>query len=182
MRNNISKVEIDSIWNQIIEIVDNTSIYDFNRMSNLKNLLLNYKEGFCNAPAARKLHHNYRGGLLKHTFDVINISFKIFDIYSLTNYFPEESVFISAILHDLHKIKTYNISNTDKITINKDFNVEHDIWTINEANKYGLNLSYDEMMGILQAHGGWSKINSPTHPLACIIHCADMISSQLLIL
>jgi hypothetical protein len=36
------------------------------------------------------------------------------------------------------------------------------------------------MMGIVQAHGGWSIINSPTHPLACIIHCADMLSSQIM--
>ncbi len=178
--------QINDMWDNIFDYA--TKSMEVYRRLKLEKLLLNYKEGFCNVPAARKLHHNHRGGLLEHTHQVIDESLKLYNRLKETirvefsKRITIESVFICAVLHDLHKIKTYDISNTDKITTNKNFNMEHDIWTISEANKYGLNLTYDEMMGILQAHGGWSKIDSPTHPLACIIHCADLISSQLLIL
>jgi len=57
-------------------------------------------EKFCNAPAAMKLHHDYIGGLLEHTHNMLRVALAIFPLY------PEvqpDLVLAGIILHDIGK-------------------------------------------------------------------------------
>ncbi len=64
-------------------------------------------ERFMLAPAAKTIHHNYLGGLLEHSLEVVEISLKIAALY------PEKldrSLLITAaILHDIGKIEEYDL-------------------------------------------------------------------------
>lgn len=157
------------------------------RRSDFTRLLQAYTRGFIENPASVKRHHNKEGGLAIHTAQVLKRALALFRSYRA--HLPNisiESVYVVAVLHDLAKTQHYKpspaypIDRPYQFEYDETFKPEHDVWTIAVANKFDLQLTYDEMMGILQAHGGWSKISEPINKLAVIIHCADMLSSQIL--
>lgn len=151
------------------------------RHAAMGSLLDCFGDVFCTATAAEHHHHAVAGGLAHHTAEVIDWSLRLFDefggkLFGIT----AENVYIAAALHDLSKIHQYKHDENGVFEYNRGWQFEPDIWVIAEANKFGLQLNYDEMMGIIQAHGGWSKMRNPISPLGVLVHLADMISSQLL--
>jgi len=56
---------------------------------------------FTSAPADRRIHQPYIGGLLEHTLNVIKICLKFTDMYSFLDY---DLLLSGAILHDVGKI------------------------------------------------------------------------------
>jgi 3'-5' exoribonuclease len=74
----------------------------------LKNIFQNpeIKEEFLNAPAAVFHHHNFQGGLAQHTYEMLN------DFKATLPYLRDVNVDLARcgiILHDLGKIKTYQM-------------------------------------------------------------------------
>jgi len=173
---------LDDAWNYINDELKN--IQDKKRRIFVKELLYDYKEEFCTMPSAKKHHHNITGGLLMHTAQVLKWALKIYDENKV--HLPgikRENVYVAAVMHDFSKVILFEKDESGKHEYKyKDgtWNFEHDVWIIDKLVDYNVKPTYDEMMGILQAHGGWSKIKEPSNKLAAIIHCADMISSQLL--
>ncbi len=60
-------------------------------------------------PAAFKLHHAIRGGLLMHTLSVVRLAQSACKIYPFVN---EELLLSGAILHDIAKISEFEVSDT----------------------------------------------------------------------
>lgn len=62
------------------------------------------------APASTQYHSSYRGGLLQHSlnvYDVMRNDFKhLIEFYEI----PEESVILTALLHDICKVQCYEVS------------------------------------------------------------------------
>lgn len=79
----------------------------------LKNLLYNIFnqerfDRFCFAPAGKSFHHNYIGGLLEHTLEVVQICDLMCDISEKSNFQPpinRDLLITGAILHDVGKIE-----------------------------------------------------------------------------
>ena len=59
---------------------------------------------FKTAPAAKKMHHAYIGGLLEHTLSMASLADKIAGHYSGVN---RDLLLAGAVLHDIGKIKEY---------------------------------------------------------------------------
>jgi len=59
-------------------------------------------DGFCKAPAAVKLHHNYLGGLLEHTHNSLCVAEAVFGFYPEVN---RDLVLSGLFLHDMGKIE-----------------------------------------------------------------------------
>jgi 3'-5' exoribonuclease len=57
-------------------------------------------EKFCNAPAAMKLHHDYIGGLLEHTHNMLLVAVAILPLYPDVN---SDLVLAGIFLHDIGK-------------------------------------------------------------------------------
>lgn len=58
-------------------------------------------DAFCNAPAARKVHHAYHGGLLEHVLEIVALAQPLLQLY------PEldaDLLLTGIILHDIGKI------------------------------------------------------------------------------
>jgi 3'-5' exoribonuclease len=63
-------------------------------------------------PAATHVHHQYHGGLLVHTAEVLEICRAITESsYKRYPFINKDVVYSSAILHDIGKVKTYSINN-----------------------------------------------------------------------
>lgn len=64
-------------------------------------------------PAAFKLHHAIRGGLLYHTLSIIRMAEKICEIYPAID---KDLLLCGAVVHDLCKINEFNISSAGLVT------------------------------------------------------------------
>ncbi|MCP4387623.1 MAG: HD domain-containing protein, partial [Gammaproteobacteria bacterium] len=56
------------------------------------------------APAARRIHHAYLGGLLEHTLEVLQLCNTVLDIYPKID---RSLLLTGALLHDIGKLREY---------------------------------------------------------------------------
>lgn len=141
---------------------------------------------FIQAPAAKKHHHNYKGGLLVHTNEVIEICKTIANIYENIN---KDLLIAGAILHDLGKIETYDYE-TEMIEIKQEgIMLEHLFigGCIIKEKMNNLNISDNTRISlihlILSHHGkvdlGWGSSVDPKTPEAVALHQADDMSAKI---
>ena len=64
-------------------------------------------------PAAFKLHHAVRGGLLMHTLSIVRLAEGVCTVYPFVD---RELLISGAILHDIAKLKEFNVSDTGVAT------------------------------------------------------------------
>lgn len=69
---------------------------------------------FFKAPAAKKIHHNYYGGLLEHTLSVVTLCRQIAAVYKDLNL---DLLLTGAILHDIGKLAEYELKVTPRYTV-----------------------------------------------------------------
>ncbi len=98
----------DSMFDRLVKTVNN-----FIKDKYLKQLLESFwndKEfvrKFKDAPAAKKMHHNYIGGLLEHTLSMALLVEKITGHYSGVDM---ELLMTGAVFHDIGKIREFDYS------------------------------------------------------------------------
>lgn len=158
---------------------------------NLKNLLnvffndKKFTEEFRNAPSAKIHHHNYVGGLLEHTAEVLKIC-KI-----LCEIFPEldkDILYTGAILHDIGKIKTYDYDLV-RIDFSKDGKLLDHLYLSCDLVKDKMKeikmpdeLASELLHLILSHHGevrnGWGSPVNPQTPEAVALHNADNLDAK----
>lgn len=68
---------------------------------------------FYKAPAARRIHHNYGGGLLEHTLSVAGNCVRLADNYPSLN---RDMLVTGAILHDIGKLDEYEMKPSPRYT------------------------------------------------------------------
>jgi 3'-5' exoribonuclease len=68
---------------------------------------------FCIAPAGVKLHHAYRGGLLEHTTQMMELAIQISAIYPQLN---RDLLLMGAFLHDVGKVNELAFDNEMRYT------------------------------------------------------------------
>jgi len=66
---------------------------------------MNFVRKFKNAPAAKKMHHAYIGGLLEHTLSMALLADRIAGHYSGVD---RDLLLAGAILHDIGKVREFN--------------------------------------------------------------------------
>jgi len=159
----------------------------------LKNLLRaffcdpEFAQEFSTAPSAKIYHHNYVGGLLEHTVEVLQLCQTVCQI------FPEldqDLLYTGAILHDVGKLKAYDydlisidISNEgkmlDHLFISADM-VKEKISSLDE--EMPLNLQTQLLHMVLSHHGevrnGWGSPVDPKTPEAVALHYADNLDAK----
>jgi 3'-5' exoribonuclease len=158
---------------------------------NIKNLL---KAFFCDddftkqfyiAPAAIVHHHNYMGGLLDHSVEILEIC------RTLCNIFPDlnkDLLYCGVLLHDIGKIKTYTYG-TGPIGFSEEGDLLDHIYISCEMVKERMmkletpeELSNLILHMILSHHGdvsnGWGSPVDPKTPEALALHYADNMDAK----
>jgi 3'-5' exoribonuclease len=159
----------------------------------LKDFLLlffdkpSFVKDFTNSPSAMTHHHNYVGGNLEHTIGVVRLCNNICEMYPIIN---RDLLITGAILHDVGKLKEYNVSAAIDKTEEGNF-IGHivigDRWIreiISELRNKGK--KFDEKLEnllchlILSHHGRyeWGSPRMPKTIEACVLHQADLMDSQ----
>lgn len=145
---------------------------------------------FCNlflkSPGGRLIHHNYVGGLLEHSVEVVEICLCLLNLYPGV-LFPDLLV-SAAALHDIGKIKEYDLKSvsfqmTDRgklighITMGRDMVME-----IASRQKHFPEELLLELEHILLSHHGKKEWGSPEVPKtvnAFALFHADLLSARM---
>ncbi|MGE5559356.1 MAG: 3'-5' exoribonuclease YhaM family protein [Bacillota bacterium] len=177
----------EEIWEKLKEMVGSV------QEPHLKALLEAFygDEKFCAAfrkfPAALKRHHVYIGGLLEHTYGVASLCLAAVEIYPGID---RDLLLAGALLHDIGKVRTYEISRTFEGTDEGKL-IGHLLlgvemvgekigmmsskgWIMPEENRL-------KLLHLLISHHGIMEWGSPVEPLfleGCLLHHADNMDAQ----
>ena len=200
---NITKVDrskIDSAYFQSVtkknrqEIFEKIKTYIHNYIKNpyLKRMMLDFFDDheFCRlyikAPGGRLIHHGYVGGLLEHSLEVVEICLKITDLYP--GGIDQDLLISGAILHDIGKIKEYDLNSISFQMTNQGRLLGHITlgreMVIERASKFD---SFPEEMllelehMIISHHGKkeWGSPEGPKTMNAFALYYADLLSARL---
>jgi 3'-5' exoribonuclease len=144
--------------------------------------------------SAKKIHHHYgNGGLLQHTFEVVELCLQNNEYFKpLNKAVCEQKLFLAALFHDAGKMWDYDFlpSKNDKnicewqATPHKR-NIHHIsrsgiVWS-QTAKDYGFQ-DQDEVLHAILAHHGlraWGSPVAPNSRLAWLLHLCDGISARM---
>jgi len=135
----------------------------------------------------RPKHHHYgRGGLIKHTKEVVDLCLNANKYYG--DQIDPKIVYLAALYHDVGKIEDYeyNIEHGEWLSTDHKYMIHHIqksylIWE-KAATEYGFpeNNIFQVSHAILSHHGHreWGSPVEPKTKLAFILHYSDAISAR----
>ncbi len=177
-----TKKDIENLYSSLMEHI--------NKVSNekLKLLLMNIfdgeiKENFKKHPAAISIHHNWIGGLLEHTLEVVRYCEFSKEIFPELD---EDLLIVGALLHDIGKLEEMEMTTRIKGT-NKGMFSGHlvlgSILVSNKMNEIGLDDALKEkVLHMIVSHHGKEEYGSakePMFPEAVALYYADETSSKI---
>lgn len=158
----------------------------------LQRLLIDFfkEEEFCRdfvkAPGGRLIHHNYVGGLMEHSLEVLKMALKMVEMYPKA--LNPDLLITGAILHDIGKIKEYDLNSisfqmTDRgrlvghITMGRDMVMER----VSNYGDFPQELLLELEHIILSHHGKkeWGAPEIPRTMNAFALYYADLVSARL---
>lgn len=141
---------------------------------------------FLKAPAAVSIHHAYKGGLLEHTLDVVEICSKIAEKYG--EIINSDLLITGAMLHDVGKAYEYEI-NPSGIKVTDTGELLGHIYVgvsmvekvSEEIKNFPESLLVEIKHMILSHHGEfeWGSPVLPKTPEALILHMVDNLDAKL---
>lgn len=169
--------ELSEELNRYIEMINEDDLKD-----SIKTFLTDNQE-FYNSPAAQIKHHAYKGGLLEHTLQTIELSLTIVDNIEDEININRDLIIAGAILHDIGKINCYELTD-DGIEITDIFlKQEHIVNGITLISQYIKSENINELIHIVASHHNIKDWGSPIEPKsieAWIIHMIENLSSKIL--
>lgn len=144
-----------------------------------------FTEKYYQAPAAMIHHHNYLGGLLDHSVEVLLICERLCQLFPQLD---RDLLYTGALLHDVGKIKTYDYHKV-KIEMSQESILLDHMYLSADLVKERMNsLNFSEKLSqqvlhlILSHHGkvslGWGSSVNPKLPEAVALHHADNLDAR----
>ena len=139
---------------------------------------------FVKCPAAKAVHHDYYGGLLFHTLEVLNFCRALASAMPDKNYINTDVLCAAASLHDVGKIFTYSIDEFGTCGKNVwEDAVGHIYYSMQTVDRIGGVEPWfkDEVLHAIAAHHGTTDhgtIKVPTSLEAMILSRADDLSAK----
>jgi len=174
----------EDMYRELVETAQNFQTESIRRLT--LDLLRQYESRLLYFPAAQKIHHAERGGLLHHTTGMLRLAKLIVQQYDFLN---QDLLFAGVILHDL--CKTEEMDSSDMGVV-KDYSAEGlllghlvlGVTRIQEAaNRLGIS---GEVVLMLQhmmlSHHGEPDFGSPRKPMfpeAEALHWIDLLDARM---
>ncbi|MGV8147147.1 MAG: 3'-5' exoribonuclease YhaM family protein [Alkaliphilus sp.] len=175
----------DKLENGLKFFYDLVEIEHLRKLLDLMILDEKYKEKFCSHPAAKRVHHNFRQGLLQHVLEVLKFAYTIATTKKLTKR-QTSRLIVMCFLHDWAKIIEYKslpaIGFTDEGTMlgHIFLGAHHTLNCMNQIDNFDEDDKLVILNGILGHHGKY-EYGSPVLPKtveAQILHLADVTSGD----
>ncbi|MBQ3052895.1 MAG: HD domain-containing protein [Clostridia bacterium] len=97
----------EDMFNELLSIADNFSDNDLKTI--VTEILKDNRLALLYWPAAFKLHHAIRGGLLLHTLSIVRLAQGVCKVYPFVD---SELLISGAILHDIAKLSEFEVAST----------------------------------------------------------------------
>ncbi|UCD06053.1 MAG: HD domain-containing protein [candidate division WOR-3 bacterium] len=176
--------DINSVMKALQEF--RTSVRD----KNLRQLLDSFFDDnefmilFRLAPAAKRVHHAYLGGLAVHTLSVLRLLRSMQSVYEFLN---ADLLITAGILHDVGKIEEYtykksiNISDRGRLLGHIVIGSEMVAERLRQIPDFPKDLRLKILHMILSHHGEkeWGSPKQPLFPEALVLHYADNLDSKI---
>lgn len=133
-------------------------------------------------PAATSYHHNYIGGLIQHTYEVLVNIMMMISFMDEKEELDVDLCIAGAILHDIYKIKEYSFNESTKsIAYDNEWKKEHKSHLKAGAALANAN-GFPKLAHLIESHHGfinWGAEKEPQTKEAWALFLTDMISAKL---
>jgi len=142
-------------------------------------------EQFLLAPAAKKMHHAYLGGLAEHTLSVTGLAGKLSDHYPALDC---DLLTAGALLHDIGKIQEFNFSAVPFDYTDPGRLIGHLVLGSEMVRKEAVHIDdfpegiLDQLIHLILSHHGRHEFGSPCLPMtmeAILLHHLDDIDAKM---
>jgi len=176
------KKDIEEMFKELMSYIDSVSNNEIKLI--LKKVFENeeFVKKFKKAPAAIEIHHNWIGGLLQHTLEIIKYCELSKDLFNL----DKDLLIAGAVLHDIGKVEEIEV--TSRIKGTKKGQLQGHIhigFSMAEKIMEQLNISEEirnKLLHIIVSHHGkleYGSAKEPMFPEAFVIYYADELSSKI---
>ena len=101
----------EDMWNELYKMAN--SFNDADLKAIVTTILTDKKEQMLYWPAAFKMHHAVKGGLLCHTLSIVRLAEVVCTVYPFAD---KELLIAGAILHDIGKIEEFDLNSTGLVS------------------------------------------------------------------
>ena len=101
----------EAMWGELYDIAAHFEDQELSAI--VTDILNEKKEAMLYWPAAFKMHHAVRGGLLCHTLSIVRLAERICEVYPFAD---KELLLSGAILHDIGKLEEFELSGAGLVT------------------------------------------------------------------
>lgn len=176
-----SKKNIDAMYTSLLFKVDSIINPDLKKL--VQDIFIDIEEKFKNHPGGIQIHHNWIGGLLEHTLEVVDYcetSLKLFPKLD------KDLLITGALIHDVGKLEEMEMTSRIKGT-QKGQLMGHLVLGLNyiskKLDKSELDdLTKNKLLHLLTSHHGKLEFGSPKEamfPEALALYHADELSSKI---
>lgn len=185
--------EIQKLWEYFVALLQSTKRQGIEQLIHWLD-----ESDFKFAPASTQYHSAYRGGLMQHSINVYN-AMHDFEPWLEFLDIPEESVIITALLHDICKVYCYDVSSKNVkdeqgqwVTVpfyvwNEREPLGHGAKSVMLINEYGVQLTKTERAMIVN-HMGFTSNDDERRvsklfricPQSIVLHCADLEATMMM--
>ncbi len=173
----LSEQEKEDLLGKIYEAIE--SLSDAKLKKALLQVIVENEKLYISSPAAERIHHNYIGGLLQHTWECINIANALWD--TLYKNVDRELIIAGCIAHDFGKMFEYSLDEeTGAIGRNEKFErvwINHIHWGFSWANQN----EFPALAHLIASHHGLKEWKALVEPQTCeaqLLHLIDTISAR----
>lgn len=139
----------EQMYNELMNIANGFT--DNNLKLIVSTMLADNRENLLFWPAAFKLHHALRGGLLMHTLSIVRLCESVCNVYPFVD---RELLLAGAILHDISKLQEFDVNDAgvaDGYTVEGNL-LGHIAMGATKIDKYAEKLGIDRKVSVLLQH------------------------------
>lgn len=139
----------EDMYNEIIKLAQNFKDEELKRL--VIAIYEDNREALLYWPAAFKLHHALRGGLLMHSLSIVRLCERVCEVYPFVD---KDLLLAGAMLHDISKLEEFQV---DKTGLAEGYSIEgnllgHLTMGANKIDKYAEKLGLSRKTSILVQH------------------------------
>ena len=180
----LSKKDIKKMYSELMNSID---LVENEKIKSLLNNIFRDQiilEKFKNHPGAIEIHHNWIGGLLEHTLEVLKYSQLTLQQFPILD---KDLLIAGSLLHDIGKLDELEITsrirgtNIGQLTGHLVLGLIYVAKKIDEIEDFDKGIK-DKILHMLTSHHGKNEFGSPKEPMfpeALAIYYADELSSKI---
>ena len=172
--------KIESLGKDLVNYINLIEDTDFKEEL---RIFFKSNEEFFTKPAAQSKHHNYKGGLLEHTIQTVEMAIALAEKMDEDVLIDNDLLIAGSLLHDVGKMDCYEFDGDLIYTTDIGYAQNHIINGVKIISQKFKTDKLDDLIHIIASHHQLKEWGSPVEPRtneAWIIHMVENLSSKIM--